>query len=123
MDTETTADRSMSVQFFCPTSKMSHDPANNQFGDATKMVAENGQSWGVGSTVDSALRWDDPKYYPCRCPACGWEGMSNETEGGTPIADTGDYSDLVCPECAKPDGNYAHGYWIPVVEIPSPNTP
>ena len=46
--------------------------------------------------------------------------MSNETEGGTAIADTGDYSDLVCPKCACPDGRY-EGHWIPVVEIPKPN--
>lgn len=59
---------------------------------------------------------DNSQYYPMRCPKCGWHGMSNETEGGGQIADTGDYSDIVCPACIAPDGDYEHGQWIPVVE-------
>jgi predicted RNA-binding Zn-ribbon protein involved in translation (DUF1610 family) len=41
----------------------------------------------------------DNRYFKCSCPNCGWKGMSNEVEGGTPIADTGDYSELLCPKC------------------------
>lgn len=69
----------------------------------------------------SALRWDDPKWWPARCPECGWEGMSNETAGGNQIADTGDYDDPVCPRCIAPDGNHEHGRWVPVIDIPAPN--
>lgn len=38
-------------------------------------------------------------YYPCVCGNCGWKGPSSEAAGGDPIADTGDYSDVVCPIC------------------------
>jgi hypothetical protein len=67
------------------------------------------------------LRWDDPKWWPARCPECGWEGMSNETEGGHQIADTGDYDDPVCPKCCHSQEGQFMGRWIPVVEIPVPN--
>ena len=72
--------------------------------------------------IGSALRWDDPKWFPCRCPKCGWQGMSNETAGGNQIADTGDYDDPVCPTCIAPGGDYEKGEWIPVEDIPMPNT-
>lgn len=67
------------------------------------------------------LRWDDPEWYPCRCPQCGWQGMSNETAGGGAIADTGDYAEAVCPACIAPGGDYEEGKWIPVEDIPQPN--
>lgn len=67
------------------------------------------------------LRWDDLQWYPCRCPECGWQGMSNETAGGGAIADTGDYAEAVCPMCIAPGGDYEAGKWIPVDEIPPPN--
>ena len=38
-------------------------------------------------------------YYKVYCPKCGWKGLSRDTAGGNAIADTGDYSDIVCPEC------------------------
>lgn len=41
------------------------------------------------------------RYFPVSCPECAWEGLSNEVEGGTAIADTGDYDNLYCPECVK----------------------
>lgn len=66
------------------------------------------------------ISWDDPQYYPCRCPVCNWVGMSNETAGGQQIADTGDYADPVCPKCIAPNGDHEQGRWIPVEEIPKP---
>ena len=41
------------------------------------------------------------KWWPAVCPACGWRGLSRDCAGGHPIADTGDYSEVVCPECLK----------------------
>ena len=66
------------------------------------------------------LKWDDPKWWPARCPECGWEGMSDETEGGHQIADTGDYDNPVCPVCCHSDEGQYMGKWIPVEEIPNP---
>ena len=40
------------------------------------------------------------KYYPVICHKCKLFGMSNECEGGGQIADTGDYSDIECPDCS-----------------------
>ncbi len=69
----------------------------------------------------SVLSWDHPKWWPARCPVCGWEGMSNETAGGNQIADTGDYNDCVCPVCIAPGGDGEKGRWVVVEEIPQPN--
>ena len=67
------------------------------------------------------LTWDHPVFWPARCPKCGWTGMSNETEGGHPIADTGDYTDPACPECCHtPEGRFM-GDWIAVEELPPPD--
>ena len=59
----------------------------------------------------AVLDWDHSLYYPVSCK-CGWRGMSNETEGGNPIADTGDHSDILCPACFNQ-----------VEEIPKPDAP
>ena len=48
------------------------------------------------------IRFDDDTYWPCQCTECGWKGMSNETAGGEAMGDTGDYNEIVCPECIKP---------------------
>lgn len=40
-------------------------------------------------------------WYGAKCPECGWIGSSQDCEGGRPIADTGDFSPIVCPECFK----------------------
>lgn len=41
------------------------------------------------------------------CPACGWRGLTRDAAGGGQIADTGDSSDPICPECFKSgDGEY-----------------
>lgn len=66
------------------------------------------------------LNWDHPTYYPVRCPACGWEGMSDQTGGGEQIADTGDYNDCVCPDCLALGGDPEVGQWVPVEDIPNP---
>lgn len=47
--------------------------------------------------------------------------MSNEAEGGNQMADTGDYSDLVCPKCCHAGEGQFAGRWVPVVDIPVPN--
>lgn len=39
------------------------------------------------------------EYWPAKCRACGWRGSSEQTNGGLPIADTGDCSELRCPAC------------------------
>ena len=39
------------------------------------------------------------KYWIAICPVCGWEGLSRDCYGGDAIADTGDYSDVICPRC------------------------
>ena len=89
--------------------------------DSNKATPTHGESALVQPPI-VRLRWDDPKWWPAHCPECGWQGMSNETAGGNQIADTGDYDDPVCPVCIAPEGNHEKGRWIPVVEIPEPNT-
>lgn len=39
------------------------------------------------------------KYYPGECETCGWIGSSELLLGGCAIADTGDYTDSLCPIC------------------------
>lgn len=55
-------------------------------------------------------------FFKVKCPECNWQGMSNECEGGGPIADTGDYDNIVCPKCFN-GGNLQEGKWVPVEEI------
>ncbi len=43
--------------------------------------------------------FDSTQYYWCKCEGCGWEDSSEFCEGGHAIADSGDYSDPVCPIC------------------------
>jgi len=38
-------------------------------------------------------------FYPASCDSCGWFGSSELLEGCHQIADTGDYSDPLCPVC------------------------
>lgn len=78
-----------------------------------KVRASENPGWAV---YERKYWFDDPTYYPVRCPVCKWEGMSDQSEGGTAIADTGDHSDIVCPECFKQDN------WIPLEDI-DPNDP
>lgn len=41
------------------------------------------------------------EYWPAKCDRCGWRRLSRDCVGGEPIADSGDYSDVECPECVK----------------------
>lgn len=41
------------------------------------------------------------RYWPAICRNCGWYGTSEEAHGGESIADTGDYSEVVCPKCNR----------------------
>lgn len=49
------------------------------------------------------IRWLDGKapgyYWFGECPACGWLGSAGVADGGGAIADTGDYSEVICPAC------------------------
>lgn len=38
-------------------------------------------------------------YWVAQCLDCHWTGSSKDCDGGLPIADTGDYSELRCPRC------------------------
>lgn len=70
------------------------------------------------------LDWNHAEFYPVRCPRCGWIGMSDETEGGEQIADTGDYSQIVCPKCIEAHGKghmHDDAEWVPVEDLPKPD--
>ena len=41
---------------------------------------------------------EDP-YWEAKCRACGWRGSSQDCNGELAIADTGDHSELRCPNC------------------------
>jgi len=41
----------------------------------------------------------DGDYWAAQCLDCHWTGSSKDCDGGLPIADTGDYSELRCPRC------------------------
>ena len=41
------------------------------------------------------------QWWPAKCPACGWRGISRDCGGGAPIADTGDFTDPICPKCLE----------------------
>ena len=43
------------------------------------------------------------RYWDCRCGQCGWAGSTEHVDGGMPIADTGDCSELRCPTCGSTD--------------------
>lgn len=45
------------------------------------------------------LTKDPIKWYAIRCKKCYWQGCSSGAAGGKPIADTGDYSEVICPKC------------------------
>lgn len=46
-------------------------------------------------------KFDTDKFYWCKCEDCGWEDSSEFCEGGHAIADSGDYSEVVCPVCCS----------------------
>jgi ribosomal protein L37E len=43
----------------------------------------------------------DSVWWPAICPRCGWRGLSEDCEGGGPMGDTGDYSEVTCPRCGN----------------------
>jgi len=49
--------------------------------------------------IDIARFLHSEKYWIGKCSKCGWVGSTQFAHGGDPIADTGDYSDAVCPMC------------------------
>lgn len=46
----------------------------------------------------------ESRFFPMMCRKCGWIGSSEHAEGGIPIADTGEFSELLCPKCANCKG-------------------
>ncbi len=40
-------------------------------------------------------------FYTSKCGECGWYGSSKLLDGGSQIADTGDYSESTCPVCGN----------------------
>lgn len=61
------------------------------------------KSIGVNETMESTkyTKEELAKWWIGRCPLCNWKGLSRDASGGEAIADTGDYNDVVCPECIK----------------------
>lgn len=47
-------------------------------------------------------RYERAKWWAAYCPKCQWSGLSRDCEGGHPIADTGDYDEVLCPKCLHP---------------------
>lgn len=45
--------------------------------------------------TDAELR----EWFPVMCNHCGWRGLSRDCTGGGPIADTGDFNEITCPQC------------------------
>lgn len=43
------------------------------------------------------------KWWVAECPKCKWIGLSRDCAGGQPIADTGDYGEVLCPKCYEND--------------------
>ncbi len=56
-------------------------------------------------------------WYLCKCPQCGWRGLSRDCAGGGQFADTGDYNDVVCPVCIEQEK------WIPVEDDDEEDSP
>ncbi len=54
---------------------------------------ENGLNY-FKKLPESETHWFDAE-----CGACGWFGSSQYLQGGSQIADTGDYGDCYCPVC------------------------
>lgn len=42
---------------------------------------------------------DFEEYWEYRCEVCGKTGLSCDLDGGTPIADTGDFNECYCAKC------------------------
>ncbi len=63
---------------------------------ASDFIAANSEGEGEPTFV---REFDSNKYYWCKCENCGWEDSSDHCEGGHSIADTGDFSDPLCPIC------------------------
>ena len=53
--------------------------------------------------VSCACKDEYKHYYYCHCRSCGFSGWSKYFNGGKPLADTGDYSDIRCPKCNSSD--------------------
>jgi len=79
--------------------------------DRTAFTAALGSATSREYTSDELKKW-----WVSECPKCKWSGLSRDCEGGGALADTGDYDDVVCPEC------YKREEWVAVNEAESPNS-
>lgn len=61
------------------------------------------KAWQPTYFVEKLLKalTPDTTYFMAECEWCGWRGISSLLDGGHSIADTGDYSDPLCPECGS----------------------
>lgn len=103
-----------------------------KFADCPQFLIDNPSllNWRDGSEVD--MEWAKKKvekyrtegnfvvrsintniWYWCKCEQCGWEDSSEYCDGGHAIADTGDYTDPLCPVCGSKDIDGE-----PTVEVP-----
>ncbi len=66
--------------------------------DALKIIKEE----TIPTEVKTKVKYSEEelkKWWLALCPKCGWNGLSRDCNGGNPMADTGDYSDVTCPVC------------------------
>lgn len=67
------------------------------------LTAEEGEAMSEANLVPAAVRQytadELQRWWPAKCPKCGWRGLSCDCSGGGQIADTGDYGDVECPQC------------------------
>ena len=61
---------------------------------------ENGANYFRAMPDDKEKSW-----FHAECEDCRWSGSSRFLLGGHQIADTGDYSDAICPICGSKDVN------------------
>lgn len=80
-----------------------------EFTEATKPDAaiDTARLLGVRAYSEEELK----QWWVAKCELCGWEGLSRDVQGGSQIADTGDYDDCYCPKC------YENDIWQPVIDL------
>lgn len=103
----------------------SHQGKNDSFYPKTLPLPQSVKDEdGEGEESVVRIVHNGKKRYWCKCEDCGWENSSEYAAGGSPIADTGDYSDAMCPVCGslKIDGESKYfkdeDYTKCIVEIP-----
>lgn len=64
-------------------------------------------------TAEELIKW-----WPAKCPECGWRGLSRDAAGGEAMGATGDFCEVVCPRCLENGFSFDvwFGGWAPGVE-------